>query len=62
MRNGEWIYDVVPHWGQLPAGRQFGGTHDAINSDKAENLYVSTQSETSILVYGRVTKLTRVKA
>jgi hypothetical protein len=50
MRNGEWIYDVVPHWGQLPAGRQFGGTHDAINSDKAENLYVSTQSETSILV------------
>ncbi len=57
--NGEWTYDVVPRWGQLPAGTQFGGTHGAINSDKAGNLYVSTQSETGILVYepgGRLLK------
>jgi hypothetical protein len=49
--NGDWTYDVVPHWGQLPEGKQFGGTHGAISSDKAGNVYVSTQSETGILVY-----------
>jgi hypothetical protein len=57
--NGEWTYQVVPHWGQLPEGKQFGGTHGAINSDRAGNLYVSTQSETGILVYepgGRLLK------
>ncbi len=57
--NGEWTYDVVPHWGQLPEGKQFGGTHGAIATDKAGNLYVSTQSETGILVYepgGRLLK------
>jgi hypothetical protein len=57
--NGEWSYEVVPNWGQLPAGKQFGGTHGAISSDKAGNLYVSTQSETGVLVYepsGRLLK------
>jgi hypothetical protein len=57
--NGEWTYDVVPHWGQLPEGKQFGGTHGAISSDKAGNLFVSTQSETGVLVYepsGRLLK------
>jgi hypothetical protein len=49
--NGDWTYDVVHNWGQLPAGKQFGGTHGAINSDKAGNVYVSTQSETGVLVY-----------
>jgi len=49
--NGEWTYQVVRQWGQLPAGKAFGGTHGAIASDKAGNLYVSTQSETGILVY-----------
>lgn len=57
--NGVWTYDVVPQWGQLPEGKQFGGTHGAISSDKAGNLYVSTQSETGVLVYeptGRLVK------
>ncbi len=57
--NGEWTYDVVPHWGQLPAGKEFGGTHGAINTDKTGNVYISTQSETGILVYepgGRLLK------
>jgi hypothetical protein len=57
--NGVWTYDVVPHWGDLPKGKQFGGTHGAISSDKAGNLYVSTQSETGVLVYepgGRLVK------
>jgi hypothetical protein len=57
--NGVWTYDVVPHWGKLPEGTQFGGTHGAISSDKAGNVYVSTQSETGVLVYepnGRLLK------
>jgi hypothetical protein len=50
--NGEWTYRVVPEWGQLPAGTLFGGTHGGIATDKAGCVYVSTQSETGILVYG----------
>jgi hypothetical protein len=49
--NGEWIYEVVPAWGQLPPGLRFGGTHGAIATDNAGQVYVSTQSEAGILVY-----------
>lgn len=49
--NGEWTFRVVEGWGQLPAGTSFGGTHGAIATDKAGNVYVSTQSETGVLVY-----------
>ena len=60
--NGEWTYDVVPHWGELPAGKTFGGTHGGIASDKAGNLYVSTQSDTGVLVYNPDGKLLRTIA
>jgi peptidylamidoglycolate lyase len=33
--NGEWTYRVVSNWGQLPAGKTFGGTHGGIATDKA---------------------------
>ena len=49
--NGEWTYHVAPEWGQLPPGTVFGGTHGAIATDQAGRVYVSTQSETGILVY-----------
>jgi hypothetical protein len=49
--NGEWTYRLVPEWGQLPSGTSFGGTHGGIATDKAGHVYVSTQSETGILVY-----------
>jgi hypothetical protein len=49
--NGEWTYRVVPGWGKLPPGVSFGGTHGAIATDKAGHVYISTQSETGILVY-----------
>jgi hypothetical protein len=49
--NGEWIYRVVEGWGQLPAGTAFGGTHGGVATDKAGHVYVSTQSETGVLVY-----------
>ena len=49
--NGAWTYEVVSDWGQLPTGESFGGTHGAIATDKAGHVYVSTQSETGVLVY-----------
>ena len=49
--NGAWTYRVVEGWGQLPAGTAFGGTHGGIATDKAGHVYVSTQSETGVLVY-----------
>jgi hypothetical protein len=49
--NGEWTYEVVQGWGQLPAGTVFGGTHGAIATDNAGHVYVSTQSDIGILVY-----------
>jgi hypothetical protein len=51
--NGEWTYRVVSHWGELPPGKTFGGTHGGIATDKAGLLYVSTQSATGVLVYDR---------
>jgi hypothetical protein len=57
--NGEWTYAVVSGWGALPAGTSFGGTHGAIAQDKAGNIYVSTQSNTGVLVYGSDGRLLR---
>ncbi len=51
--NGEWTYQVVPHWGHLPSGTLFGGTHGGIATDKSGHVYISTQSETGILIYSR---------
>src|SRR6202012_2212263 len=49
--NGEWTYEIVPGWGHLPDGTSFGGTHGAIATDNAGHVYISTQSETGVLVY-----------
>ena len=51
--NGEWTCRVVPEWGHLPSGASFGGTHGAIATNEAGHVYVSTQSETGVLVYSR---------
>ncbi|HVU44867.1 MAG TPA: twin-arginine translocation signal domain-containing protein [Terracidiphilus sp.] len=50
--NGEWTYRVIQNWGQLPAGTAFGGTHGGIATDKTGRVYISTQSDTGVLVYG----------
>lgn len=55
--NGEFTYRVVEGWGALPEGTKFGGTHGAIAVDNAGSVYVSTQSETGVLVYSREGKL-----
>ncbi|HEV2402042.1 MAG TPA: hypothetical protein VGS27_34245 [Candidatus Sulfotelmatobacter sp.] len=57
--NGGWTYAVVSGWGALPAGTSFGGTHGAIAQDKSGNIYVSTQSDTGVLVYNRDGRLLR---
>ena len=49
--NGEWTYQIAQGWGNLPAGTVFGGTHGGIATDKSGHVYVSTQSETGVLVY-----------
>jgi hypothetical protein len=60
--NGEWSYQVVSHWGELPGRTTFGGTHGGIATDKAGLLYVSTQSSTGVLVYDRDGRLLRTIA
>ncbi len=60
--NGEWTYDVVHDWGSLPPGTKFGGTHGGISSDQAGNIYISTQSDTGVLVYDKDGKLLRTIA
>jgi hypothetical protein len=60
--NGEWTYQIVSGWGQLPHGTAFGGTHGGIATDKAGNLYVSTQSSTGVLVYDADGKLLKTIA
>jgi hypothetical protein len=60
--NGEWTYEVVRGWGSLPSGATFGGTHGAIAQDKAGQIYVSTQSTTGVLVYGRDGRLIKTIA
>jgi hypothetical protein len=57
--NGEWTYRVSPGWGALPSGTTFGGTHGAIAIDNAGLVYVSTQSETGVLVYDHDGRLLR---
>lgn len=57
--NGEWTFAVVSGWGALPPGTTFGGTHGAIAQDRAGHIYVSTQSDTGVLVYSSDGRLLR---
>jgi len=50
--SGRWRYKKILNWGSLPAGTSFGGTHGGIATDRAGRVYVSTQSQTGVLVYG----------
>ncbi len=49
--NGEWTYRVTPGWGSLPSGTAYGGTHGGIAQDSAGHLYISTQSQTGVLIF-----------
>jgi len=50
--NGAWQYEAVPHWGELPDGKIIGPTHGGVVVDDETGLiYVSTDSELSVIVY-----------
>ncbi len=50
--NGAWSYEAVPHWGELPNGKIIGPTHGGVVVDDESGLiYVSTDSELSMVVY-----------
>ena len=50
--NGNWQYEAVPHWGELPDGKIIGPTHGGVVVDDETGLiYVSTDSELSVIVY-----------
>ncbi|WP_193215011.1 6-bladed beta-propeller [Luteolibacter marinus] len=50
--NGAWQYEAVPHWGELPDGKNVGPTHGGVVIDpKTGNIYVSTDAPHGILVY-----------
>lgn len=50
--NGAWQFVAVPHWGELPDGKNIGPTHGGVVVDEDSGLiYVSTDSELSVIVY-----------
>ncbi len=61
--NGAWQYEAVPHWGELPEGKIIGPTHGGVVVDDESGLiYVSTDSELSVLVYQPDGKLVKTIA
>ena len=72
--NGAWSYEAVPHWGELPGGKNVGPTHGGVIVDpKTGFIYVSTDAphglsfdkDGNLYVQdwnksGRVTKLTKL--
>ncbi|MCW1884224.1 hypothetical protein OKA04_05740 [Luteolibacter flavescens] len=50
--SGAWTYEAVPHWGELPEGKNIGPTHGGVVIDPRTGLiYVSTDAPHGILVY-----------
>jgi DNA-binding beta-propeller fold protein YncE len=50
--NGAWQFEAVPHWGELPDGKIIGPTHGGVVVDDESGLiYLSTDSEHSVIVY-----------
>ncbi len=50
--NGEWTYEVVPNWDELPDGAPIGPTHGGVVVDNTTGLiYASTDADHSVLVY-----------
>lgn len=50
--NGEWSFEAVPQWGELPDGKNIGPTHGGVVIDpKTGYIYVSTDAPHGILVY-----------
>jgi hypothetical protein len=61
--NGAWSYEAVPHWGELPDGKNLGPLHGGVVIDpKTGLIYVSTDAPHGILVYQPDGKLAKTIA
>lgn len=49
--NGEWTYEVVVGWGELPEGKELGPTHGTVLVDKDGTVYFCTNSKESVIVW-----------
>lgn len=49
--NGEWTFEAVPGWGGLPDGNKIGPTHGSVLTGPDGRVYLSTDSEMSIIVW-----------
>ncbi|BCX48501.1 hypothetical protein HAHE_24090 [Haloferula helveola] len=50
--NGQWTYEAVPHWGELPDGKNVGPTHGGVIVDpQTGEIYASTDAAHAILVW-----------
>ncbi len=49
--NGEWLYEAVPGWGVLPDGKPIGPTHGSVLVGPDQKVYLSADSELSIIVW-----------
>lgn len=49
--NGEWTYEAIPGWGELPDKRPIGPTHGGVLTGPDGKVYLSTDNEMSIIVW-----------
>lgn len=52
LGQGELAFEWLPGWFQLPEGMSLGNTHGGIAFDRAGQVYVNTDTERAILVFG----------
>jgi DNA-binding beta-propeller fold protein YncE len=53
LGTGDQTYRWVRGWAKLPAGTSLGNTHGCIVVDKADNVYVNTDTENAVIVFDR---------
>lgn len=61
LGQGEWRFDVVAGWPQLPEGKTLGATHGGAVLDRAGNIYASSDTN-GIFVFGPDGKFLRTIA
>ncbi len=62
LGQGDWRFEVVPGWAQLPPGKTLGATHGGAAVDKAGNVYMSSDGPEGIFVFARDGKFLRTMA
>jgi DNA-binding beta-propeller fold protein YncE len=56
---GDQTYRWMRGWAKLPAGTSLGNTHGCIVVDKADNVYVNTDTENAVIVFDRAGNFVR---